>query len=362
MNVLRVHAPVIRFLMSSALLLPLLSACAASPAAPDGRDSQSGVLADIRGEARIRRTGWTSEAPALPGAEFGKGDLLYLEPDGKAALVCPSLDLALLEDPINPYGCRTAAAPALAYAAGLAIPTRSDAGAGYPVSLAPRGAKLLNPRPTLRWSEVPGATAYRVEVRGTSWSTLVTGVTELVYPADAPPLEPGKTYRLVVEAGGRSSDEEPGAGLGFSLLDSDEARQVYAGQQEIRSWQLSDQATRLLVARLFAAHGLLAEAQDMIWPIRSTLPAAGRLLGDLYLDTGLSRHAEEAYLEALSAAEAAGDLEGQALSLAALGSVYLRLGNREQAAARFDAAARLYEALGDDDRAIELRGRIAERP
>jgi tetratricopeptide (TPR) repeat protein len=183
----------------------------------------------------------------------------------------------------------------------------------------------------------------------------------MAYPSDAPALKPGTLYRLVVEAGGRSSAEEPGAGLGFELLEADEAATVRAAEAKIRALGLADAATRLLVANLYANHGLYAEALAQLEPVaNSGEPAVLRLAGDLYLSTGLNRQAEESYLQALTLSQDANDTEGQAAAHVTLGRIYSALGNGEEAARHWQEAVAGYEGLGDQSKIAEVRALLAE--
>ncbi len=182
----------------------------------------------------------------------------------------------------------------------------------------------------------------------------------MTYPSDAPDLRPGTAYRLVVEAGERSSTEEPGAGLGFELLGSAEAAAVRGAEAKVRALGLADAATRLLVANLYANHDLYAEAIGLLDPLASSgEPAVLRLAGDLYLSIGLNRQAEERYLQALTSSQGASDAEGQAAAHAALGNIYESLGNREEAARHWQDAIAGYEQLGDQPKIAQLRALLA---
>ncbi len=187
------------------------------------------------------------------------------------------------------------------------------------------------------------------------------GATELTFPPGAPALEPGAAYRLTVEAGERSSAEEPGAGLGFTLLATDEAEAVRAAEAKIRALGLADTPTRLLVANLYANHSLYAEAIELLSPLEgSPQPAVARLRGDLYLGIGLNRQAEESYLKAQELSQQANDPEGQATAHTSLGRIYDLLGNRQEAIRHWQQALTSYEQLGDQAKITELRGLLAE--
>ena len=149
---------------------------------------------------------------------------------------------------------------------------------------------------------------------GLYWWT-VTSATGVVYPETAPRLESGVNYKLIVEANDRSSSDESGLGLGFSVLSSKDKKIVFEEQKQIENLGLPAGPTQFLVAHLYADHGLYAEAIERLEMISQTFKAAAvkRLLGDLYMEVGLARQAEGDYLNALDLSRAENDDEGQML-------------------------------------------------
>ena len=253
-------------------LLLLLAACGgtqptAAPSAGDvaAGNSQEGIIVTVQGDASIKRAGWQNYAPAFFGAPLRKGDLLRLAASARVVVACADLKLSELPAGVSGFPCKTGPGQsALVYAGRLAAPTRGEPGVGeYPVVVSPRKTRLLDPHPALRWTAVPGVTSYRVSLQGVTGARPSTAATETVYPPDAPALKPGTVYRLIVEAGERSSTEEPGAGLGFELLGAGEVEAVRAAEAKIRALGLSEAATRLLTANLYAVHDLYAEAIDV---------------------------------------------------------------------------------------------------
>ena len=191
----------------------------------------------------------------------------------------------------------------------------------------------------------------------------MSGASELPYPESAPALQPGVTYRLVVMAGDRSSSEEPGAGLGFSVLGAEEAKAVKDAEAKIRALGLTETGTALLIANVYATNGLYAEAIEGLERLRGTQePAVLRLLGDLYISTGLNRLAEERYAAALARSEALNDIEGQAQAQHALGRIYEALGNPAEARRHLSDALALYDRLGDAKKAAEAKAQLDALP
>lgn len=68
--------------------------------------------------------------------------------------------------------------------------------------LQPYGSVTVHPRPTISWEPLPGVSSYRLKVTeaGSSffWYRDIQG-TKAAYPADAPPLEAGLVYTIIVE-------------------------------------------------------------------------------------------------------------------------------------------------------------------
>ena len=199
---------------------------------------QDGIIVTVQGDASIKRAGWQNYAPAFFGAPLRKGDLLRLAASARAVVACADLKLTELPAGVSGFPCETGASQgALVYAGRLASPTRGEPSTGeYPVVVSPRKTKLLEPRPALRWTAVPGATAYRVSLQGTDWSTAIDGATETAYPADAPALKPGTAYRLVVEAGNGHRLRNRASGWAFSYWEPARPRRSAPPRRRSEHW------------------------------------------------------------------------------------------------------------------------------
>jgi tetratricopeptide (TPR) repeat protein len=244
-------------------------------------------------------------------------------------------------------------------------PTRlGPADGSFPVVLSPRKTKLLSATPVLRWTPVAGADTYRVIVRGADrYWTVVTSATEVAYPFNAPPLIPGKDYKVIVETGNRSSSAEPGLGLGFSILGPEDRKAVLKEEKQIESLALADGPTQFLIAHLYASHGLKAEAIEKLEALSPKFKAAAvaRLLGDLYASIGLTRRAEAGYLSAVELARGENDEIGQMLAHLALARIYeLDLGNKKAATEHFDAALAIANKFGDNYTAVAAAKGLSE--
>jgi hypothetical protein len=322
----------------------------------------------IEGQVSVKRKGWTSYAPVVFGTSLRIGDLLHLDESSRAKVVCSDLTLRDISPGIVGVPCE-GAKPLLQRPDGSLInATRSWPSDGsFPLVLSPRKTRLLSAQPVLRWTPVKGTTNYQVIVRGINfyWSRVYAG-TEITYPDGAPALVAGVDYKLIVETSGpnsRSSSDEPGLGLGFSVLGSKERKTVLEEEKQIENLGLPTGPTQFLIAHLYATHDLNAEAIQRLEGISNTfkVAAVARLLGDLYLNIGLPRQAETNYLNSLALSKDGKDDEGQMLVHLALARIYgPLLGNVKSASEHLDASLALANKLGDDYVAGEVGKRLTE--
>ncbi len=184
-----------------------------------------------------------------------------------------------------------------------------------PYIISPRRTLLLTDKPVLRWNPVAGATSYTVSIvseEGILWEQKDVRETQLVYPG-VPPLKPGVEYKLIVLAdSGASSEKEDGQGRSFQLLGAGEAKHVREAVDLLERQSLSGDDKALLQAYLYRGYYLRAEAIETLEKQAasgSKNPEVYRLLGDLYLQVGVTPLAEKNYMEAIQLYEAAGDAQ-----------------------------------------------------
>jgi hypothetical protein len=356
-----------------ALCLSAVAVCGAATAVARQADPTAGRIVSIQpenppGKLKVKQGRNEQTADATVGMTVRRGHMLTLAADARATVFCADGKTYDLK-PGERQGC-PCTAPSRGYVYdGSSIPrTRGhDTARGdFPTVLSPRKGFLLTTRPTVRWSPVPPpkpgeAVTYRVIMRTDAgeqvWSKEGVTATELAYPADAPELVRGEVYKAVVQSGGKSSTQEKTADLGVTVLTETDAKALREAEAAVRLLKVPDAQKRLLVADLYAARGLSSEAVEVLTELTKTLkePSALRLLGDLYAASGLHREAVRQYEEALTLPRLAGDIEGQALTLAALGRSYAVLGDREQANARFTRAVEAYKKLGEKVTVEQLR-------
>jgi hypothetical protein len=324
------------------------------------------LIVQIDGQVKVKRPAWTVYAPVVFGTGLHAGDLLNLGETSRAKVVCSDLTLHDVPTGIGGVPCAASRVVLRREDGSLINATRGWPSDGsFPVVLSPRKTKLISDHPTLRWSPVKGAKYYTVMVRGEKlyWTTVVGSATEVVYPETAPRLEAGMDYKMIVEGNDRSSSDEPGLGLGFSVLSPNDKKTVLLEQMQIENMGLPAGPTQFLVAHLYADHGLYAEAIERLEIISQTFKAAAvsRLLGDLYMEIGLARRAEGDYLNSLDLSQGENDDEGKMLLHKALAYIYEQvLGNREAAAVQLNATLDLARKLGDDLTASQVGTQLAK--
>ncbi len=310
------------------------------------------LLIQTEGQVALRRLDWYDYRPAPFGVELQPGDLLRIGPGGRALIFCGEIGI-LDQNPIpmgegdhQPIPCSSWRPIPLEDLA----PPRGGL-ESIPYVIFPRATRLLNPRPTLRWHLLTGITTYTVSIRGREGIVASAQVQGNVwpYPSHLPPLSPGESYQVIVEANGYSSEEDPTPWTGFTLLSEEEAAAVHRLRERLEALPLEESARRLLTVHLYTAYELRGEALELLQgdALIQQEPVPARLLADLYFDTALYDEAWTAYQQALQRAEQWGDSEGVGLALVGLGLTSHHLGDTASAVRFLEQAKAFFEALGD---------------
>jgi hypothetical protein len=338
-------------------------------------DPQTGIIADIQprkpGKLKVMQKRGEVAADATIGMPIRRGYLLTLSEGARATVVCDA-DSRKYELQPGPQPCPCVANRAIEEVNMLPRPRGDSYNRSFPIIVSPRATFLLTGRPRLSWLPALKSSAdvslnesdatYRVTIYTTNmklvWSKSQVKGNNLAYPATERELEPGN-YLLVVSTSLSSSDEEGGVGRGFTVLPKCPAGKgalapcvrstVRAEEQRINALHLSMDSTQLLLANLYLAHNLYAEAREKLEAALRTAktPAIMRQLADTYGLVGLNREAEKLYLETLALPQIASDLEAVALTSHALAETYERLGVWKSARSHYDAAIEAYHKLND---------------
>ena len=344
---MRRHLSTILLYLSLTVIAFLLLSCEMIEGNPPPPVPRPNVLLSVEGTAYLKRDGWTEYTSVAFGTLLAHDDLLNIE--GRAQILCGDLTLKELED-------ETDSCPCPAWEGRFELD-----GAGYrgipqdiPYIQHPRNTLILDAEPLLRWHDT-GATSYTVEiVQGgpTIWQRKDVTTTEIVYPPDAPTLEPDVDYLLVVRDNdsGIESGADPSPGIGFRIItptqqssldahcdavaalpDLDEAARDYALALCYTTWEPESGGRRP-----WGAAWLLLESAAKT----HDAPAVHLWRGDVLSAIKLPDEAEAAYRKALERAKGLGDLESQATAWAGLWRVtgYHRY---------LDQAIELYVQLGD---------------
>ncbi len=131
--------------------------------------------------------------------------------------------------------------------------------------MVPCQTKVPDGFPVFRWQATDSPPDVKLTIYGDAsvhWQTEVVGATELAYPADAPPLEPGVAYSWSVE----TSDplllppQRSRTGL-FEVLPAEQAVAMTRAMEASTSMSAaSDQGLQLVRASIYYQYGLMDEA------------------------------------------------------------------------------------------------------
>ena len=326
----------------------LLSGCSdQTTATPAPTSTIVNLLVAVEGQAQLKREGWTTYTPVDFGTRIYPTDLLTVE--GAASVLCADLSIK----PVAELGrCPCPVEHGWLEYKGFRFDSLRGVPQEVPYILYPRHTLVLDAQPWLRW-HATGGVSYTISIMSGGreiWSQADVTSNMLRYPADAPILQPGIDYLLVVRdnATGRASTEEGVPGIGFRVIDAATLETVGQRRAEIQALPLDTSARDLALALYYAGletgdgHGLWGEAWLLLESVVQTrpTPAVQVLLGDVLAALQLPREAEEAYRDAYQNAEALGDLESQAAALEGLCRV---TGDTAQC----DQARELYQMLGD---------------
>lgn len=342
-----------------------LVASAMMPAA-----SQAGHrIIEASGQVMLQRKGWPKSQPARVGTQVNAGDRIIVGSGAIAVVRCIKGNLWKVptETPFPvTYGCTQSTIA-------LRVGKQSDNSPGgqnvrIPYVIEPRRTYVAEGSFRLRWNPAPGASNYNVRILrkrdgSVLWEKRVPG-TSTVYPGN-PLLRLGEVYFVVVEANnGTSSHLDEGASnSGFRRISPQGQREVDIAITALAKQNLTKEATLLAKADIYMREEVLSDAIRTLESLanrKSRIVSVYLDLGDLYRYIGLNLMAENRYQEAINLATSSQDLEGLAMAQAGLAEVKEMLGQREQVGTLLREALRGFNALGDADRAAELRERIKQ--
>jgi len=336
-----------RYLGTIAIILLLLSCDIVN-----GEDAplpvpRPNVLIEVEGAVRLKRDGWTDYTTVGFGTLLHYDDLLEVE--GTALILCGDLTLKTLKD-------ETDSCPCPAWEGSFSTDSGTFRGIpdDVPYIQHPRRTLVLESQPLLRW-HATGASSYTVAIAqggNVIWrQDDVTG-NELRYPADAPTLQPGVDYMLVVQDNDTSveSGEERTPNLSFRVATSEQRATLAEQCDAVTALDALDPAAHDYARALCYATSDVADGGRHTWSAALLLlesvaeahkaPAVYLWMGDL-LSKMDSPDAEVAYGTALDLTEELSDVESQAAAHADL----WRVTGEET---HWYKAMELYKQLGDE--------------
>ena len=335
-----------------AAALPL--AIAASSIASEEEPIQLGVIIQAEGSVELKRPGWKSYQPTGVGAAVYTGDLLKPAAGITVLLQCSSGEEWQVPAGI-PSGVANGCAVIDRGSDGYDGTRSSEQGginANIPYIISPRKTNLLDSRPTISWNPVEDVTDYSVRVQGpgVDWRRRKVSATELAYPEEEAPLQPGGYYQVIVRAGKKSSIQDKGTKLGFRLLSEEASDRIKLQINRIQEQDWSEAEKTLAIAHLYSQQDLRMDAIALLHTLteRGSQPATIFLmLGELYWQVELPLLARENYLQAFQLAEEENNLWERTKAAASLAKLYEAIEEKEEASQWRDRAREGYEALGE---------------
>ncbi|NEQ48414.1 MAG: tetratricopeptide repeat protein [Leptolyngbya sp. SIOISBB] len=309
------------------------------------------------GRLQLKRMDWETFQPVSPGAALYGDDLLLPDPGTTVVITCP-----------NGRVSNNPPSPGLESSVNRACPRtpRSDVKPSFGISevwggsdlaipfmLTPRTDFVLDSTPTLRWNPVPAAEEYTVTLTsfGEELWSLTTDQTTLPYPGHEPELmADGTPYELVVTADTGTASTNEDTGQVFLRVVGDEVAEAEAEIAAVQAMDLPDDIkTLVLVEEVYPKYSLTGEAIDALLPLvdhGTETVHIYRLLGDLYVKSGLQLPAEESYQTAIELAKVEPNLEEETLAHLGLATLYLEVNAPEKAKEALEQAQLRATELG----------------
>lgn len=317
------------------------------------------MVVGVQGAARYTRPEWNVSMPLQVGTYLYHGDTVELDATAQVQVTCSSLSRVTVTSASGEMRCDQGT-PVLMRHTGSRS-TLLGSSQDVQLLLTPRKTQLLTRYPLIRWRNISGVEVTHIEVQGPGvrWSAEVQGMTQIRYPTDADPLQPGKGYTIVLKTTDppASVNVESLHDKGFVIVSEQVVNDVKREEEFIRNGEPeSSTSFQLPIAKLYYDKELYAEEIELLERIS---PAEQEvqgylLLGDAYFEIELYDIAISHYQQALDMAVAAGNVDDQAQTHHNLGQAYRSMGDETQATTHFDQAIALYQQLGDANKVQEV--------
>lgn len=243
---------------------------------------------------------------------------------------------------------------------------RADFNQNIPYIISPRKTAILTPAPHFEWNSVPTASQYTVTLRGPSgivWQ-VTTENNEIIY--SGPLLEHSIKYALIIDAEVHeepdktviiSSTLEGPYGLFFYILSQEEIERLSLELSAADDSELDLLNASLERVRIYRDYNLLSNAISLLEELKNQNYSSAlmfRILGEIYLQTGLNSRSYSAFSYASDLAVETGDFQQVADINAFL--AYLALARRDvdEAIRLLNHAKNIYSNLGSDYKVEEV--------
>ncbi|BBD63182.1 hypothetical protein NIES2109_60320 (plasmid) [Nostoc sp. HK-01] len=199
-------------------------------------------------------------------------------------------------------------------------PNRKGPGEGTenaPKIIQPYGKMLVDNRPSISWSAVPGANSYIVRLKSyhVNWIKLVNDTT-LLYPLEEEELHYGNAIKFIVIAKKDNSYISEDTLL-VHLLPERKIEPIKQVVQQLKSLDLPPDEVFVDLDAVYMSEGLLNETIEFLKAqvaAGSQNPTLYRILGDRYAQAWLPQQSVSAYTKAVELAAVQGKTDEEAIA------------------------------------------------
>ncbi|WP_299409530.1 lipopolysaccharide assembly protein LapB [Acaryochloris sp. IP29b_bin.148] len=312
-------------------------------------------ILSIQGNVKVRRRGWQRFQKALHGTVLAGADFIQPQRGSRVFVICPNGKTRWLV-PAGTISVVNNGCPRTPSAFRPHVEVGDLAGgrdASVPYVIAPRSGSVLHSTPIIRWNPVQKAERYVVTLSSREkrlWQ-INTDQTEIPYPKGTATLKPGRLYTLVVQADTGSTSLDETLKPRFNVLSEQQATAAETEISAIQAMDLpQDIKTLMLVEDIYPNYRLTARSiieLEHLVNLNIESSKVYRLLGDVYLKSGLKLLAEKNFAKAIDLATTSENLEELLLAQLGLATLYDQAGESQKSLHQFRCAQISAAELGD---------------
>ncbi len=311
-------------------------------------------IVEIRGEVMLKKKNGSRYSPASVGNLLKLGDLLLPKQGSVVKVRCADGKLKRARSGVE-SGLKTIC-PGVRY-------STDSRGADIFLLLLTSGfvyeTQFLEDKPLLRWPSVPEASRYRVRVMAADEEIWLEEIRGIQIPYGGTALQPEVDYQLVVEAVDGEETRQVYQ-LGFQRLNEAQTKAIETKVAQIQAEDVGEEAKALMLVDYYSEVGqendpglLMAAITTLETLVKqgNQTPVIRRMLGDLFVRTGMLRLAETRYQEALTLAKSSKNDEELAAIQDGLAHVYAAMGKLAESKMWLSQARETYMKAGTTERA-----------